>query len=106
MQTDTNRYEDAANLLRRSRKTWLVTGVAGFIGSNVLELLLQLDQTVVGLDNFATGHRENIRQVVSDVEGDATRVRPPSLYDVRSPSGEPPRLLGVGLSFDRLSPSL
>jgi len=41
--------------LSRTPKTWPVTGVAGFIGSNLLEALLKLDQTVVGLDNFATG---------------------------------------------------
>lgn len=45
------------------RYTWLVTGVAGFIGSNLLETLLKLDQKVVGLDNFATGHRHNLDQV-------------------------------------------
>ena len=43
--------------------TWLVTGVAGFIGSNLLETLLGLDQDVVGLDNFATGYRHNLAQV-------------------------------------------
>lgn len=43
--------------------TWLVTGVAGFIGSNLLEALLRLDQKVIGLDNFATGHRHNLEQV-------------------------------------------
>lgn len=42
---------------------WLVTGVAGFIGSNLLETLLKLDQRVTGLDNFATGHRHNLDQV-------------------------------------------
>ena len=42
---------------------WLVTGVAGFIGSNLLESLLGLDQSVVGLDNFATGHQHNLDQV-------------------------------------------
>lgn len=50
---------------------WLVTGVAGFIGSNLLETLLKLDQDVVGLDNFATGSRENleeVRKAVSDVQ--------------------------------------
>lgn len=45
--------------LRRSPKTWLVTGVAGFIGSHLLEALLKLDQMVVGLDNFATGQAKN-----------------------------------------------
>jgi UDP-N-acetylglucosamine 4-epimerase len=44
-------------------RTWLVTGVAGFIGSNLLEALLELGQRVVGLDNFATGHRHNLEQV-------------------------------------------
>ena len=44
-------------------RTWLVTGVAGFIGSNLLEALLKLDQRVVGLDNFSTGYRDNLEQV-------------------------------------------
>lgn len=44
-------------------KTWLITGVAGFIGSNLLEELLGLGQTVVGLDNFSTGHRHNLDAV-------------------------------------------
>lgn len=48
-------------------KTWLVTGVAGFIGSNLLEHLLKLDQTVVGLDNFATGHQHNLDEVQGEV---------------------------------------
>ena len=43
--------------------TWLVTGAAGFIGSNLLEALLQLDQRVIGLDNFSTGKRQNLEQV-------------------------------------------
>lgn len=42
---------------------WLITGVAGFVGSNLLETLLKLNQKVVGLDNFATGHRHNFDQV-------------------------------------------
>lgn len=44
-------------------KTWLITGVAGFIGSNLLEHLLKLNQRVVGLDNFATGHQHNLDEV-------------------------------------------
>lgn len=44
-------------------KVWLITGVAGFIGSNLLETLLKLDQCVVGLDNFATGHQRNLDEV-------------------------------------------
>ncbi|HET7863713.1 MAG TPA: SDR family oxidoreductase [Burkholderiaceae bacterium] len=56
-------YEQALAALRREPRTWLVTGVAGFIGSNLLETLLQNDQRVVGLDSFATGHRHNLEQV-------------------------------------------
>ncbi|MFO7597593.1 MAG: SDR family oxidoreductase [Desulfocurvibacter africanus] len=50
------------NLLRQPR-SWLVTGVAGFIGSNILQALLQLDQHVLGVDNFLTGKRDNLVQV-------------------------------------------
>jgi UDP-N-acetylglucosamine 4-epimerase len=49
--------------LQAEPKTWLVTGVAGFIGSNLLEALLKLNQRVVGLDNFATGHQHNLDEV-------------------------------------------
>jgi UDP-N-acetylglucosamine 4-epimerase len=48
-------------------RTWLVTGAAGFIGSNLVEALLQLGQRVVGLDNFATGHEKNLAQVQASV---------------------------------------
>jgi UDP-N-acetylglucosamine 4-epimerase len=57
------RYEQIQAELRQAPKTWLVTGVAGFIGSNLLETLLKLDQRVVGLDNFATGHQRNLDEV-------------------------------------------
>lgn len=53
--------------LASSPKTWLITGVAGFIGSNILETLLLLDQKVVGLDNFATGHQFNLDDVRTEV---------------------------------------
>ncbi|HFQ4858327.1 TPA: NAD-dependent epimerase/dehydratase family protein [Vibrio vulnificus] len=59
------KYEQIQQELVESPKTWLVTGVAGFIGSNLLEKLLKLDQTVVGLDNFATGHQHNLDEVQS-----------------------------------------
>lgn len=49
--------------LQATPKTWLITGVAGFIGSNLLEALLKLNQRVVGLDNFATGHQRNLDEV-------------------------------------------
>lgn len=51
--------------LLQSPKKWLITGVAGFIGSNILETLLKLDQHVVGLDNFATGFQENLDEVAT-----------------------------------------
>ncbi len=57
------KYNEITKQLTASPKIWLVTGVAGFIGSNLLETLLLLDQTVVGLDNFATGHQHNLDAV-------------------------------------------
>lgn len=59
----TNRYEVVRAELQAQPRKWLVTGCAGFIGSNLLETLLKLDQTVVGLDNFATGHQRNLDEV-------------------------------------------
>jgi len=56
-------YEDFLDVLRTEPRKWLVTGVAGFIGSNLLEALLRLDHRVVGLDNFATGKRANLEEV-------------------------------------------
>jgi UDP-N-acetylglucosamine/UDP-N-acetylgalactosamine 4-epimerase len=56
-------YEQLQARLATDPHTWLVTGVAGFIGSNLLETLLKLDQRVVGLDNFATGHQRNLDEV-------------------------------------------
>lgn len=60
-----NQYQQVCDKLKTAPKTWLVTGVAGFIGSNLLETLLKLNQTVVGLDNFATGHQHNLDEVHS-----------------------------------------
>jgi UDP-N-acetylglucosamine 4-epimerase len=57
------RYEAIQHELLAQPQTWLVTGVAGFIGSNLLEILLKLNQTVVGLDNYATGHARNLQEV-------------------------------------------
>ncbi|MCD9032749.1 SDR family oxidoreductase [Luteimonas sp. Y-2-2-4F] len=56
-------YQALLRQLPLTPRTWLVTGAAGFIGSNLLETLLRLDQRVVGLDNFATGHRRNLDEV-------------------------------------------
>ena len=54
-------------MLRQRPRRWLITGVAGFIGSNLCEKLLRLEQQVVGLDNFATGYRRNLEQVAEAV---------------------------------------
>ena len=62
------RYDEVRAELRASPRTWLITGVAGFIGSNLLETLLKLDQRVVGLDNFATGYQRNLDEVETLVE--------------------------------------
>ena len=56
-------YTACCGQLAKTPKKWLITGVAGFIGSNLLETLLKLDQEVVGLDNFATGHQRNLDEV-------------------------------------------
>jgi UDP-N-acetylglucosamine 4-epimerase len=58
-------YTQLQTRLQSESHTWLVTGVAGFIGSNLLEALLKLNQRVVGLDNFATGHQRNLDEVQS-----------------------------------------
>jgi UDP-N-acetylglucosamine 4-epimerase len=56
-------YDQLQTRLATVSHTWLITGVAGFIGSNLLEALLKLHQRVVGLDNFATGHQRNLDEV-------------------------------------------
>jgi UDP-N-acetylglucosamine 4-epimerase len=58
-------YETLKTQLQSKQHTWLITGAAGFIGSNLLEALLQLNQKVVGLDNFCTGHQRNLDEVQS-----------------------------------------
>jgi UDP-N-acetylglucosamine 4-epimerase len=60
-------FDAALTALRAAPRRWLVTGIAGFIGSNLLEALLRHDQWVVGLDNFATGHRRNLKLVEQSV---------------------------------------
>src|SRR5687768_9791474 len=56
-------FRQIVQRLERDSYTWLVTGAAGFIGSNLVESLLKLNQRVIGLDNFATGHRKNLIDV-------------------------------------------
>ncbi len=58
-----NQYERRCQHLQQHPQTWLITGVAGFIGSNLLETLLKLNQKVVGLDNFSTGFQHNLDEV-------------------------------------------
>lgn len=58
-------YDVLKKKIKLEPKVWLITGVAGFIGSNLLETLLQLDQHVIGLDNFATGYQHNLDDVKS-----------------------------------------
>ena len=60
-----NRYEQVCEDLVNSPRRWLVTGVAGFIGSALLERLLDLGQSVVGVDSFITGHQRNLDDVLS-----------------------------------------
>jgi UDP-N-acetylglucosamine 4-epimerase len=58
-----NAHTSVRQQLLQTQHTWLITGVAGFIGSNLLEALLKLNQRIVGLDNFATGHQHNLDEV-------------------------------------------
>jgi UDP-N-acetylglucosamine/UDP-N-acetyl-alpha-D-glucosaminouronate 4-epimerase len=60
-------YQTLKDALACEPKSWLITGVAGFIGSHLLEALLKLEQNVVGLDNFVTGFRQNLEQVHDSV---------------------------------------
>jgi len=66
----TDAYTQLQTRLTAEPHTWLITGVAGFIGSNLLETLLKLNQKVVGLDNFATGHQRNLDEVQSLVSAE------------------------------------
>lgn len=65
-----SKYQEVLAKLVEEPKVWLITGVAGFIGSNLLEQLLILNQKVVGLDNFATGHQRNLDEVKSLVSNE------------------------------------
>ena len=68
-----SKYQEVLAELNNTPKTWLITGVAGFIGSNLLETLLKNKQKVIGLDNFVTGHQynlEKVQQLVSSQQWD------------------------------------
>ncbi len=64
-------HTDLSDQLKDNPRIWLITGVAGFIGSNLLEKLLLLGQSVVGLDNFSTGRQENLDAVQQSVSPDS-----------------------------------
>lgn len=65
-----NKYDEVCQTLSLNPRKWLITGVAGFIGCNLLEKLLILNQEVVGLDNFITGHKSNLQDVRSSVSSE------------------------------------
>jgi UDP-N-acetylglucosamine 4-epimerase len=67
---ESDQYTVIKTQLKHTPKTWLITGVAGFIGSNLLESLLRLNQAVIGLDNFSTGHQHNLDQVKESVSAE------------------------------------
>ncbi len=62
-----NNYEKKINYLRKKTHSWLITGVAGFIGSNLLEELLLLNQKVIGIDDFSKGSKKNLNDVKKKV---------------------------------------
>ena len=78
-------FEKAKQHLRNHRYRWLVTGAAGFIGSNLAETLLRLGQDVVGLDSFATGYRKNLQEVRTAVGPDAAACFDFIEGDIRDP---------------------
>ena len=61
------RYNQIKKSLLNHQRIWLITGVAGFIGSNLAEALLKLNQKVISLDNFSTGHRYNLEHIQNAV---------------------------------------
>jgi len=65
------KYQSAQQHLKEQQYCWLITGVAGFIGSNLLQALLKLNQRVIGLDNFSTGYMHNLNQVKEQVGAQA-----------------------------------
>jgi len=79
-------YDRVETALRSSPAAWLVTGAAGFIGSNLIERLLSLGQTVTAMDNFATGHRSNLESVRASVGEEAWKRLRFVEGDIRDPA--------------------
>lgn len=80
------RYQDLRAELAATPKRWLVTGAGGFIGSALVESLLELGQSVVGLDNFITGHRHNIDDALAGLPADKTERFSFIEGDIRDPA--------------------
>jgi len=81
----TSAYQLAREQLEDEQYRWLITGVAGFIGSHLLQALLELGQRVVGIDNFLTGQRHNLDQVKAEVDAAAWRRFEFMEGDIRDP---------------------
>jgi UDP-N-acetylglucosamine 4-epimerase len=90
-------YQEARQQLGRNPRRWLITGVAGFIGSHLLEVLLELEQTIVGLDNFATGYARNLDEVKDAAGAAAWRNFTFFEGDIRSPADCQRACAGVDL---------
>jgi len=86
MSTPATRYEQVKETLRISSRKWLITGVGGFVGSHLLETLLNLNQKVVGVDNWSTGRKQNLARVHSAVGDSLWRRFTLHSGDIRSPA--------------------
>jgi UDP-N-acetylglucosamine 4-epimerase len=82
----TSAYQTVREQLEHQQYRWVVTGVAGFIGSNLLQALLELGQRVVGVDNFLTGYQHNLDQVREQVDASAWRCFELIEGDIRDPA--------------------
>ena len=81
-----NAYQNLGDRLQREPKSWLVTGAAGFIGSNLVEALLKLGQKVVGLDNYSSGRAANLQDVRGRVTPSQWKLFSAIKGDIRNPA--------------------